>query len=75
MEVSTITRHCNPMVIGDRELPCYCVLILETFIMTMYEILSLIYLLCCGMWCKIKINSICNAGQINFLEAYWVVGS
>jgi hypothetical protein len=30
----------------------------------------LIYLLCCGMWCKIKINNICNAGQINFLEAY-----
>jgi hypothetical protein len=29
------------MVIGDRELPCYCILILETFIMTMYEILSL----------------------------------
>jgi hypothetical protein len=25
---------------------------------------------CCGMWCKIKINNICNAGQINFLEAY-----
>ena len=42
LEVSTITRHCNLMVIGDRELPCYCVLILETFIMTMYEILSLI---------------------------------
>jgi hypothetical protein len=21
------------------------------------------------MWCKIKINNICNAGQINFLEA------
>ncbi|ONM31977.1 Protein kinase superfamily protein [Zea mays] len=42
LEVSTITRHCNPMVIGDRELPCYCVLILKTFIMTMYEILSLI---------------------------------
>jgi hypothetical protein len=41
VEVLTITRHCNPMVIGDRELPC-CVLILETFIMTMYEILSLI---------------------------------
>jgi hypothetical protein len=41
-EVSIITRHCNPMVIGDREVPCYCVLILETFIMTMYEILSLI---------------------------------
>jgi hypothetical protein len=30
----------------------------------------LIYLLCCGMWSKIKINSNCNAGQINFLEAY-----
>jgi hypothetical protein len=30
----------------------------------------LIYLLCCGMWCKIKINIICNAGQINFLKAY-----
>jgi hypothetical protein len=30
----------------------------------------LIYLLCCGMWCKIKINNICNVGQINFLEAY-----
>jgi hypothetical protein len=29
----------------------------------------LIYLLCCGVWCKIKINNICNAGQINFLEA------
>jgi hypothetical protein len=42
VEVSTITRHYNPMVIGDRELPCYCVLIIETFIMTMYEILSLI---------------------------------
>jgi hypothetical protein len=42
VEVSTITRHCNLMVIGDRELPCFCVLILETFIMTMYEILSLI---------------------------------
>jgi hypothetical protein len=42
VEVSTITLHCNPMVIGVRELPCYCVLILETFIMTMYEILSLI---------------------------------
>ena len=27
------------------------------------------------MWCKIKINSICNAGQINFLEANWAVGS
>jgi hypothetical protein len=38
----TITRHCNPMVIGGRELPCYCVMILETFIMTMYEILFLI---------------------------------
>jgi hypothetical protein len=38
----TITRHFNLMVIGDRDLPCYCVLILETFIMTMYEILSLI---------------------------------
>jgi hypothetical protein len=24
---------------------------------------------------KIKINSICNAGQINFLEANWAVGS
>jgi hypothetical protein len=35
----------------------------------------LIYLLCCGMWCKIKINNICNAGQINFLEANWIVGS
>jgi hypothetical protein len=23
----------------------------------------------------IKINSICNAGQINFLEANWVVGA
>jgi hypothetical protein len=22
-----------------------------------------------------KINNICNASQINFLEAYWVVGS
>jgi hypothetical protein len=32
-------------------------------------------LLCCGMWCKIKINNICNVGQINFLKAYWVVGS
>jgi hypothetical protein len=42
LEVSTITHHSNPMMIGDRELPCYCVLILETFIMTMYEILSLI---------------------------------
>jgi hypothetical protein len=31
----------------------------------------LMYLLCCGMWCKIKINIICNAGQINLLEAYW----
>jgi hypothetical protein len=29
----------------------------------------LIYLLCCGKWCKIKINNICNAGQINFVEA------
>jgi hypothetical protein len=29
----------------------------------------LIYLLCCGMWCKIKINNIYNAGQIIFLEA------
>jgi hypothetical protein len=28
-------------------------------------------LLCCGMWCKMKINNICNAGQINFLEANW----
>jgi hypothetical protein len=27
------------------------------------------------MWCKIKINNICNAGQINFLEAYWAVGN
>jgi hypothetical protein len=27
------------------------------------------------MWCKIKINIICNAGQINFLEAYWVVAN
>jgi hypothetical protein len=42
LEVSTITRHCNSMVIGDRELSCYCVLILEIFIMTMYDILSLI---------------------------------
>jgi hypothetical protein len=30
----------------------------------------LIDLLCCGMCCKIKINNICNAGQINFLGAY-----
>jgi hypothetical protein len=29
----------------------------------------LIYLLCCVMWCKIKINNICNASQINFLKA------
>ena len=27
------------------------------------------------MWCKIKINNICNVGQINFLDAYWAVGS
>jgi hypothetical protein len=32
-------------------------------------------LLCCGMWCIIKINIICNAGQINFIEANWAVGS
>jgi hypothetical protein len=37
-----VTLDFSVQVIDDRELPCYCVLILETFIMTMYEILSLI---------------------------------
>jgi hypothetical protein len=129
--VATCMKECTqcPTSIGSSAISCkhphkcpticYCVLILETFIMTMYEILSLIstewymsyydygwnfcniidetmdlnivmwlrvrcfmwkiccaiYLLWCGIRCKIKINNICNVGQINFLEAYWAVGS
>ena len=118
-----LNSSCPPFLLHDRYTR-HCVLILETFIMTMYEILSLIstgwwdvsyydygwdfcdvidetmdlnivmwlcvrcfmwkiccaiflliYLLCCGMCSKIKINNICNAGQINFLEAYYAVGS
>jgi hypothetical protein len=37
----------------------WCVIIVDIFVV-----------LCCVMWCKIKINNICNVGQINILEPY-----